>query len=235
MNKVFANADEAIFDIPDNATLMVGGFGLCGIPENCITAMVKRGIKGLTCISNNAGVDNFGLGLLLQNRQIIKMISSYVGENEEFERQMLSGELEVDLIPQGSLAERCRAGGAGIPAFYTPAGYGTEIAYGKEVKVFNGKPHILESDLQADFDLVKAWKGDTLGNLVFKATARNFNEVMAMAGKITIVEVEKLVQPGELDPNFIHVPGIFVQRIFQGVNYEKRIEQRTVRPLTPNP
>lgn len=235
MNKVFANADEAIFDIPDNATLMVGGFGLCGIPENCITAMVKRGIKGLTCISNNAGVDNFGLGLLLQNRQIIKMISSYVGENEEFERQMLSGELEVDLIPQGSLAERCRAGGAGIPAFYTPAGYGTEIAYGKEVKVFNGKPHILESALQADFALVKAWKGDTLGNLVFKATARNFNEVMAMAGKITIVEVEKLVQPGELDPNFIHVPGIFVQRIFQGVNYEKRIEQRTVRPLTPNP
>ena len=235
MNKVFANADEAIFDIPNNTTLMVGGFGLCGIPENCISAMVKKGIKGLTCISNNAGVDNFGLGLLLQNRQIIKMISSYVGENEEFERQMLSGELEVDLIPQGSLAERCRAGGAGIPAFYTPAGYGTEIAYGKEVKVFNGKPHILESALQADFALVKAWKGDTLGNLVFKATARNFNEVMAMAGKITIVEVEKLVQPGELDPNFIHVPGIFVQRIFQGVNYEKRIEQRTVRPLTPNP
>ncbi|HMS97995.1 MAG TPA: CoA transferase subunit A [Saprospiraceae bacterium] len=235
MNKVFANADEAIFDIPDNATLMVGGFGLCGIPENCITAMVKKGIKGLTCISNNAGVDNFGLGLLLQNRQIIKMISSYVGENEEFERQMLSGELEVDLIPQGSLAERCRAGGAGIPAFYTPAGYGTEIAYGKEVKIFNGKPHILESALQADFALVKAWKGDTLGNLVFKATARNFNEVMAMAGKITIVEVEELVQPGELDPNFIHVPGIFVQRIFQGVNYEKRIEQRTVRPNpTPN-
>lgn len=234
MNKVFANADEAIFDIPDNATLMVGGFGLCGIPENCITAMVKKGIKGLTCISNNAGVDNFGLGLLLQNRQIIKMISSYVGENEEFERQMLSGELEVDLIPQGSLAERCRAGGAGIPAFYTPAGYGTEIAYGKEVKIFNGKPHILESALQADFALVKAWKGDTLGNLVFKATARNFNEVMAMAGKITIVEVEELVQPGELDPNFIHVPGIFVQRIFQGVNYEKRIEQRTVRPLTPS-
>ncbi|MBK7219958.1 MAG: CoA transferase subunit A [Saprospiraceae bacterium] len=235
MNKVFANADEAIFDIPNNTTLMVGGFGLCGIPENCITAMVKKGIKGLTCISNNAGVDNFGLGLLLQNRQIIKMISSYVGENEEFERQMLSGELEVDLIPQGSLAERCRAGGAGIPAFYTPAGYGTEIAYGKEVKIFNGKPHILESALQADFALVKAWKGDTLGNLVFKATARNFNEVMAMAGKITIVEVEELVQPGELDPNFIHVPGIFVQRIFQGVNYEKRIEQRTVRPLAPNP
>lgn len=235
MNKVFANADEAIFDIPDHATLMVGGFGLCGIPENCIAAMVKKGIKGLTCISNNAGVDDFGLGLLLQNRQINKMVSSYVGENEEFERQMLSGELEVDLIPQGSLAERCRAGGAGIPAFYTPAGFGTEIAFGKEVKIFNGKPHILESALHADFALVKAWKGDTLGNLVFKATARNFNEVMAMAGKITIVEVEELVQPGELDPNFIHVPGIYVQRIFQGVNYEKRIEQRTVRPLVPNP
>lgn len=230
MNKVYANADEAIHDIPDNATLMVGGFGLCGIPENAISAMVRKGIQGLTCISNNAGVDNFGLGLLLQNRQIKKMVSSYVGENEEFERQMLSGELEVDLIPQGSLAERCRAGGAGIPAFYTPAGYGTEIAEGKEVKVFNGKPHILESALTADFALVKAWKGDTLGNLVFKATARNFNEVMAMAGKITIVEVEQLVEPGELDPNFIHLPGIFVQRIFQGVDYEKRIEQRTVRP-----
>ena len=230
MNKVYANADEAIHDIPDNATLMVGGFGLCGIPENAIAAMVRKGIKGLTCISNNAGVDHFGLGLLLQNRQIVKMVSSYVGENEEFERQMLSGELEVDLIPQGSLAERCRAGGAGIPAFYTPAGYGTEIAEGKEVKIFNGKPHILESALTADFALVKAWKGDTLGNLIFKATARNFNEVMAMAGKITIVEVEELVQPGELDPNFIHVPGIFVQRIFQGTNYEKRIEQRTVRP-----
>lgn len=233
MNKVYANADEAIHDIPDNATLMVGGFGLCGIPENAIAAMVRKGIKGLTCISNNAGVDHFGLGLLLQNRQIVKMVSSYVGENEEFERQMLSGELEVDLIPQGSLAERCRAGGAGIPAFYTPAGYGTEIAEGKEVKIFNGKPHILESALTADFALVKAWKGDTLGNLIFKATARNFNEVMAMAGKITIVEVEELVQPGELDPNFIHVPGIFVQRIFQGTNYEKRIEQRTVRP-NPN-
>ncbi len=233
MNKVYANADEAIHDIPDNATLMVGGFGLCGIPENAIAAMVRKGIKGLTCISNNAGVDHFGLGLLLQNRQIVKMVSSYVGENEEFERQMLSGELEVDLIPQGSLAERCRAGGAGIPAFYTPAGYGTEIAEGKEVKIFNGKPHILESALTADFALVKAWRGDTLGNLIFKATARNFNEVMAMAGKITIVEVEELVQPGELDPNFIHVPGIFVQRIFQGTNYEKRIEQRTVRP-NPN-
>lgn len=229
MNKVYKNAEEAIFDIPDNCTLMVGGFGLCGIPENSITALRNKGVKGLTCISNNAGVDDFGLGLLLQTRQIKKMISSYVGENDEFERQMLSGELEVDLIPQGSLAERCRAGGAGIPAFYTPAGYGTEVAEGKEVKIYNGKPHILESALTADFALVKAWKGDTNGNLIFKGTARNFNEVMAMAGKITIVEVEELVEPGALDPNFIHLPGIFVQRIFEGKNYEKRIEQRTVR------
>lgn len=229
MNKVYQNAEEAIFDIPDNSTLMVGGFGLCGIPENCISALRNKGIKGLTCISNNAGVDDFGLGLLLQTKQIKKMISSYVGENDEFERQMLSGELEVDLIPQGSLAERCRAGGAGIPAFYTPAGYGTEVAEGKEVKIYNGKPHILESALVADFALVKAWKGDRNGNLIFKGTARNFNEVMAMAGKITIVEVEELVDLGELDPNFIHVPGIFVQRIFEGKNYEKRIEQRTVR------
>ena len=229
MNKVYQNAEEAIFDIPDNCTLMVGGFGLCGIPENSITALRNKGVKGLTCISNNAGVDDFGLGLLLQTRQIKKMISSYVGENDEFERQMLSGELEVDLIPQGSLAERCRAGGAGIPAFYTPAGYGTEVADGKEVKIYNGKPHILESALTADFALVKAWKGDTNGNLIFKGTARNFNEVMAMAGKITIVEVEELVEPGALDPNFIHLPGIFVQRIFEGKNYEKRIEQRTVR------
>jgi 3-oxoacid CoA-transferase subunit A len=229
MNKVRANAFEAIEGIQNGMTLMVGGFGLCGIPENCISALVKTGINNLTCISNNAGVDDFGLGLLLQTKQIKKMISSYVGENDEFERQMLSGELEVDLIPQGSLAERCRAGGAGIPAFFTPAGYGTEIAEGKEVRIFNGKPHILEKALTADFALIKAWKGDTLGNLVFKATARNFNEVMAMAGKITIVEVEELVQPGELDPNFIHLPGIFVQRIFQGKNYEKRIEQRTVR------
>ncbi|MBK8701423.1 MAG: CoA transferase subunit A [Saprospiraceae bacterium] len=230
MNKVYPNAEEAIKGIVDGMTLMVGGFGLCGIPENSITALVRSGIKKLTCISNNAGVDDFGLGLLLQNRQIKKMISSYVGENEEFERQMLSGELEVDLIPQGSLAERCRAGGAGIPAFYTPAGYGTEIAEGKEVKVFDGKPHILESAMKADFAIVKAWKGDTLGNLVFKATARNFNEVMAMAGKITIAEVEELVEPGQLDPNYIHVPGIFVQRIFQGTHYEKRIEQKTLRP-----
>lgn len=229
MNKVYQNAEEAIFDIPDNSTLMVGGFGLCGIPENCISALRNKGVKGLTCISNNAGVDDFGLGLLLQTKQIKKMISSYVGENDEFERQMLSGELEVDLIPQGSLAERCRAGGAGIPAFFTPAGYGTEVAEGKEVKIYNGKPHILESALTADFALVKAWKGDRNGNLIFKGTARNFNEVMAMAGKITIVEVEELVELGTLDPNFIHVPGIFVQRIFEGKNYEKRIEQRTVR------
>jgi 3-oxoacid CoA-transferase subunit A len=229
MNKVVANAEEALKGISDGMTLMVGGFGLCGIPENCITALVKSGVKNLTCISNNAGVDDFGLGLLLQGRQIKKMISSYVGENAEFERQMLSGELEVDLIPQGSLAERCRAGGAGIPAFFTPAGYGTEIAEGKEVRIFNGKPHILESALTADYAVVKAWKGDRYGNLVFKGTARNFNPVMAMAGKITIVEVEELVEPEELDPNNIHLPGVFVQRIFQGKSYEKRIEQRTIR------
>ncbi|MEQ8711779.1 MAG: CoA transferase subunit A [Cyclobacteriaceae bacterium] len=229
MNKVVKDAHEAIQDIRDDMTLMLGGFGLCGIPENCISALVDLKVKGLTCISNNAGVDDFGLGLLLQHHQIKKMISSYVGENAEFERQMLSGELEVDLIPQGSLAERCRAGGAGIPAFFTPAGYGTEVAEGKEVRVFDGKPHILESALTADFSLVKAWKGDRLGNLVYKGTARNFNPPMAMAGKITIAEVEELVEPGELDPNYIHTPGIFVQRIFQGVNYEKRIEQRTVR------
>lgn len=229
MNKVYQNAEEAIEGITDNMTLMLGGFGLCGIPENSISALVQKRIKGLTCISNNAGVDDFGLGLLLQNRQIKKMISSYVGENDEFERQMLSGELEVDLIPQGSLAERCRAGGAGIPAFFTPAGYGTEVAEGKEVRWFNGKPHILESALTADFAIVKAWKGDIYGNLIYKGTARNFNPPMAMAGKITIAEVEELVQPGELDPNYIHTPGIFVQRIFQGSNYEKRIEQRTVR------
>ena len=230
MYKVVDNAQAAIQGIEDNMTLMLGGFGLCGIPENCIAALVDAGITGLTCISNNAGVDDFGLGLLLQKRQIKKMISSYVGENDEFERQMLNGELEVDLIPQGSLAERCRAGGAGVPAFFTPAGYGTEVAIGKEVRYFDGKPHILEHALTADFAIVKAWKGDTTGNLVFKGTARNFNPVMAMAGKITIAEVEELVEPGELDPNFIHTPGIFVQRIFQGVNYEKRIEQRTTRP-----
>ncbi|HCQ28663.1 MAG TPA: succinyl-CoA--3-ketoacid-CoA transferase [Flavobacteriales bacterium] len=229
INKTIANAEEAIKDIKDGMTLMVGGFGLCGIPENLIAALVKKGVKNLTCISNNAGVDDFGLGLLLQNKQIKKMISSYVGENDEFERQMLSGELEVDLIPQGTLAERCRAGGAGIPAFYTPAGYGTEVAEGKEVRVFNGKPHIMETALTADFALVKAWKGDTAGNLIYKYTARNFNPMMAMAGKITIAEVEELVPEGELDPNFIHTPGIFVQRIFQGEKYEKRIEQRTVR------
>jgi len=230
MNKVYDNATAAIQGIQDNMTLMLGGFGLCGIPENCIAALVQSGVTGLTCISNNAGVDDFGLGLLLKKHQIKKMISSYVGENEEFERQMLSGELEVDLIPQGSLAERCRAGGAGIPAFYTPAGYGTEVAEGKEVRDFNGKPHILESALEADYAIVKAWKGDKFGNLVYKGTARNFNPMMAMAGKITIAEVEELVEPGELDPNYIHTPGIFVQRIFQGSNYEKRIEQRTVRP-----
>jgi 3-oxoacid CoA-transferase subunit A len=234
MNKVFENAEKAIEGIENGMTLMLGGFGLCGIPENCISALVNKKVSNLTCISNNAGVDNFGLGLLLQNKQIKKMISSYVGENEEFERQMLSGELEVDLIPQGSLAERCRAGGAGIPAFFTPAGFGTEVAEGKEVRVFNGKPHILESALTADFAIVKAWKGDKYGNLVYKGTARNFNPVMAMAGKITIAEVEHLVEPGELDPNFIHTPGIFVQRIFEGKNYEKRIEQRTVRKRSNN-
>ena len=229
MNKVYTNAHDAIKGVESNMTFMVGGFGLCGIPENCIAALVESDIKGLTCISNNAGVDDFGLGLLLQKRQVKKMISSYVGENAEFERQMLSGELEVDLIPQGSLAERCRAGGAGIPAFYTPAGFGTEVAEGKDMKMFNGKPHILESALTADFAFVKAWKGDKFGNLIFKGSARNFNPVMAMAGKTTVAEVEELVEPGVLDPNFIHIPGVFVQRIFQGKDYEKRIEQRTVR------
>ncbi len=229
MNKVVENAEKAIEGIIDNMTLMLGGFGLCGIPENCISALVNSKIKGLTCISNNAGVDDFGIGLLLQNHQVKKMISSYVGENDEFERQMLSGELEVDLIPQGSLAARCYMGGAGVPAFFTPAGYGTEVAQGKEIRYFDGKPHLLESALTADFAIVKAWKGDTMGNLIYKGTARNFNPAMAMAGKITIAEVEELVEPGELDPNFIHTPGVFVQRIFQGVNYEKRIEQKTVR------
>jgi 3-oxoacid CoA-transferase subunit A len=229
MNKVVENVELALSGIKDDMTLMLGGFGLCGIPENSISQLVKMGVKNLTCISNNAGVDDFGLGLLLQTKQIKKMISSYVGENDEFERQMLSGELEVDLIPQGSLAERCRAGGAGIPAFYTPAGFGTEIAEGKEVRIFNGKPHILELALTADFAIVKAWKGDTEGNLIFKAAARNFNPLMAMAGKITIAEVEELVPAGSLDPNQIHTPGIFVQRIFQGEKFQKRIEQRTVR------
>jgi len=229
MNKVVKNVEEALEGIQNDMTLMLGGFGLCGIPENSINELVKKGVTGLTCISNNAGVDDFGLGLLLQGKQIKKMISSYVGENDEFERQMLSGELEVDLIPQGSLAERCRAGGAGIPAFFTPAGFGTEVAEGKEIRDFNGKPHILETALTADFAIVKAWKGDTEGNLIFKATARNFNPMMAMAGTITVAEVEELVPAGALDPNEIHTPGIFVQRIFQGERFEKRIEQRTVR------
>jgi 3-oxoacid CoA-transferase subunit A len=229
INKVYNNADEAIEGLKDNMTLMLGGFGLCGIPENAITAIQKNGAKNLTCISNNAGVDDFGLGLLLQTRQIKKMISSYVGENDLFEKLMLSGELEVDLVPQGTLAERCRAAGAGIPAFFTPAGYGTEVAEGKEVRWFNGKPHIMEHAFEAEYAFVKAWKGDKAGNLIFKATARNFNPLMAMAGKITVAEVEELVEPGELDPNEIHTPGIFVQRIFEGTNYEKRIEQRTVR------
>jgi 3-oxoacid CoA-transferase subunit A len=229
MNKLVLDANQAIFDIKDGDTLMLGGFGLCGIPENCISALVAKGVKNLVCISKNAGVDDFGIGLMLQNRQVKKMISSYVGENEEFERQLLSGELEVELIPQGTLAERCRAAGAGIPAFFTPAGYGTEVAAGKETREFNGKMYLLEHAFDADFAIVKAWKGDSHGNLVFKDTARNFNPMMAMAGKITIAEVEELVQPGELDPNSIHVPGIFVHRIFKGSNYEKRIEQRTVR------
>lgn len=229
MNKVVKNVEEAMKGIQDDMTLMVGGFGLCGIPENSIAQIVKMNVSGLTCISNNAGVDDFGLGLLLQKKQIKKMISSYVGENMEFERQMLSGELEVELTPQGTLAEKCRAGGAGIPAFFTPTGFGTEVAEGKEVRVFDGKPHILEHALTADFAIVKAWKGDTEGNLVYKATARNFNPMMAMAGKITVAEVEELVEAGELDPNEIHTPGIFVQRIFKGDHFEKRIEQRTVR------
>ena len=228
IEKKVSNAAEACLDIKSGMTIMLGGFGLCGIPENCIQALVDLKINDLTCISNNAGIDNFGLGYLLKHKQIKKMISSYVGENEEFERQMLTGELEVDLIPQGSLAERCRAAGAGIPAFFTPAGYGTEISKGKEVRDYNGKPHILETALTADFAIVKAWKGDTAGNLIYKGTARNFNPLMAMAGKITIAEVEELVNPGELDPNQIHTPGIFVQRIFEGSNYEKRIEQRTI-------
>ena len=229
MKKVVANASEAVKDIQDGMTLMLGGFGLCGIPENCITALVSLGVKNLTCISNNAGVDDFGIGLMLKGRQVKKMISSYVGENAEFERQLLSGELEVELLPQGTLAERCRAAGAGIPAFFTPAGYGTEVAEGKETREFDGKQYIMEKAFNSDYAIVKAWKGDTDGNLIFKATARNFNPMMAMAGKITIAEVEELVPAGELDPNFIHTPGIFVNKIFQGVDYEKRIEQRTIR------
>lgn len=229
INKVVSGAEEAIQGLKDDMTVMFGGFGLCGIPENAIAAIRSKGTKGLTCISNNAGVDGFGLGVLLESRQVKKMISSYVGENDEFERQMLSGELEVELIPQGTLAERCRAAGAGIPAFFTPAGYGTEVALGKEVRWFNDKPHLLELAFDAPFAFVKADKGDTAGNLIFNATARNFNHAMAMAGKITVAEVEELVPVGELDPNEIHTPGIFVQRIFKGENFEKRIEQRTVR------
>lgn len=234
IRKVVAGADVALEGLEDGMTLMVGGFGLCGIPENLIAALRQRGTRQLTCISNNAGVDGFGLGLLLETRQIRKMISSYVGENDEFERQMLSGELEVELIPQGTLAERCRAAGAGIPAFFTPAGYGTEVAEGKEVRMFGGKPYLLEHAFDADFALVKAWKGDEAGNLIFKGTARNFNPMMAIAGRVTVAEVEELVPAGTLDPNAIHVPGIFVHRIFQGARYEKRIEQRTVRPQNPS-
>ena len=229
MDKRVSSADVALDGLRDGMTLMVGGFGLCGIPENLIAALVRKGTKELTCISNNAGVDDFGLGLLLKTRQIKKMIASYVGENAEFERQLLAGELEVDLVPQGSLAERCRAGGAGIPAFFTPAGYGTEVAQGRETREFDGKMYVMERWLRADFSLVKAWKGDTHGNLVFRNTARNFNPLMAMAGHITIAEVEHLVQPGEIDPDHVHTPGIFVHRIFQGAGYEKRIEQRTLR------
>tara|TARA_B100001029_G_C15001853_1_gene418583 strand:- start:168 stop:869 length:702 start_codon:yes stop_codon:yes gene_type:complete len=229
INKVVNNIEEALSGVKSNMTLMFGGFGLSGIPENLIRELSKKDLFGFTCISNNAGVDDFGLGLLLRRKQIKKMISSYVGENAEFERQMLSGELEVDLIPQGSLAERCRAGGAGIPAFFTPAGYGTEVAKGKEVREYDGKPHILETALKADFAFVKAWKGDTAGNLIFKGTARNFNPIMAMAGKITVAEVEELVPAGNLNPNQIHTAGIFVQRIFQGEQYEKRIEKKTTR------
>ncbi len=229
MNKVVKNADEAVRDIRDGATLMLGGFGLSGIPENSIAALVRLGAKDLSCISNNAGVDDFGIGLMLKEKQVKKMISSYVGENAEFERQLLSGELEVELIPQGTLATRCMAAGYGMPAIYTPAGVGTEVAEGKETRKFNGKTYLLEYAFDADFAIVKAWKGDTTGNLLFRGTSRNFNPLMAMAGKITIAEVEELVQPGELDPNEIHLPGIYVHRIFQGEKFEKRIEQRTVR------
>ena len=234
MNKVFNNAAEAVADITDGAIIMLGGFGLCGIPENCIAALVKKGPKDLTCISNNAGVDDFGIGLMLRQKQVKKMVSSYVGENAEFERQLLSGELEVELIPQGTLATRCMAAGYGMPAIFTPAGVGTEVAIGKESRVFNGKEYLLEYAFDAGFAIVKAWKGDTDGNLIYKDTARNFNPLMAMAGKITIAEVEELVAAGELDPNHIHTPGIYVHRIFEGKDYEKRIEQRTVKaPSAP--
>ena len=229
MNKVVNGAEEAIRDIADGATLMLGGFGLCGIPENCIAALVKKGVSGLTCISNNAGVDDFGIGLLLKQKQVRKMISSYVGENAEFERQLLSGELEVELIPQGTLATRCLAAGYGMPAVFTPAGVGTEVAVGKESRVFNGKEYLMEMAFDADYAIVKAWKGDTQGNLIYRETARNFNPLMAMAGRITIAEVEELVPAGSLDPDQIHTPGIYIHRIFQGKDYQKRIEQRTVR------
>jgi 3-oxoacid CoA-transferase subunit A len=229
MNKIVADASEAVKDIQDGALLMLGGFGLCGIPENCIDALVKKGVKNLTCISNNAGVDDFGIGLMLKQKQVKKMISSYVGENAEFERQLLSGELEVELIPQGTLATRCMAAGYGMPAVFTPAGVGTEIADGKEVRKFNGKDYLLEFAFDADFAIIKAWKGDSQGNLIYRETARNFNPLMAMAGKITIAEVEELLPAGHLHPNAIHTPGIYVHRIFQGKNYEKRIEQRTTR------
>ncbi|MEO6538887.1 MAG: CoA transferase subunit A [Ferruginibacter sp.] len=229
MSKVVNNAEEAIAGIEDGNVIMLGGFGLCGIPENCISALVKKGIKKLTCISNNAGVDDFGIGLMLQQKQVKKMIASYVGENAEFERQLLSGELEVELIPQGTLATRCMAAGYGMPAIFTPAGVGTEVAAGKEIRNFNGKDYLLEYAFEADFAIVKAWKGDLHGNLIYRGTARNFNPLMAMAAKITIAEVEELVAPGEIEPDNVHTPGIYVHRIFQGKNYEKRIEQRTVR------
>lgn len=231
MKKVFDNADEAIADIQDGAVLMLGGFGLCGIPENCIRALVKKGTKHLTCISNNAGIGDFGIGLMLQQKQVKKMIASYVGENAEFERQLLSGELEVELIPQGTLATRCMATGYGMPAIFTPAGVGTEVAIGKEIRIFNNKSYLLELAFEADFAIVKAWKGDTSGNLIYRETARNFNPLMAMAGKITIAEVEELVPAGTLDADHIHTPGIYVHRIFKGTSYEKRIEQRTVIKL----
>ena len=229
MNKVYNNAAAAVADIKDGAVIMLGGFGLCGIPENSIAALVKSGVKNLTCISNNAGVDGFGIGLMLEQKQVMKMVSSYVGENAEFERQLLSGELEVELIPQGTLATRCMAAGYGMPAIFTPAGVGTEVADGKEIRIFNDKEYLLEYAFDADFAIIKAWKGVTDGTLIYKDTARNFNPLMAMAGKITIAEVEELVQPGELDPNNIHTPGIYVHRIFEGKDYEKRIEQRTLR------
>lgn len=229
MNKIVSNADQAIRDISDGASIMLGGFGLCGIPENCINALVRKGVKNLTCISNNAGVDDFGLGLLLKTRQIRKMVSSYVGENEEFERQLLNGELEVDLVPQGTLATRIQMAAMGIPAFFTPAGFGTEVAEGKESREFNGKMYLMEEALRAQFAIVKAWKGDRFGNLLFRKTTRNFSTSMARAGEVTIAEVEEIVEPGQIDPDAIHIPGIYVHRIFQGTGYEKRIERKTLK------